>query len=134
MANMLRDGFNFLADQLAAYAGDSARLCRGADSTAITVVSQGDGGDREYMTKLGETPEETVYVQHPPEQGYCGFLVKVSEYKIAGQAVLPAVGDIITIDGEPYPLTAPDGTLPWKYHPNPQFKTWFWLHTKLASV
>lgn len=133
MANMLRDGFAFLADQLNAHAGDSATLTREGRSTAITVVSQGDGGDGEYMTKLGESPEETVYVQHPPEQGYCGFLVKVSEYKIAGLAVLPAIGDVITLDGEEYPLTAPGGTLPWKYHPNPQFKTWFWLHTKLGS-
>lgn len=134
MGNMLRDGFEFLAGQLASHAGDAAILKRGAESTALDVVSQGDGSDREYMTKLGETPEETVYAQHPPEQGYCGFLVKVSAYKIGGLAVLPERGDLLIVAGEAYPLTAPDGTLPWKYHPNPQFKTWFWLHTKLASA
>jgi len=134
MANMLRDGFDFLADQLAAHAGDSATLTRGADTTTITVVSQGDGGDQQYMSQLADTPEETIYVQRPPEEGYCGFLVKVGAYKNGGVATLPERGDVITVDGEEFPLTSPDGTLPWKYHPNPQFKTWFWLHTKRKAT
>lgn len=130
---MLSDGLSWLATALNTAAGEEATLTRGAQTTTLTVVSQGDGGDGEYATSLGSTPEETVFVQYPPEHGYCGFVVKTADYAIGGAAVLPQLGDKLTIAGRVFELSAPAGAEPWKYHPNPQYRTWLWLHTKLVT-
>lgn len=135
MSNMMTDGLDWLATQLGSVsvAGNVATLSRGLVTATLNVVSQGDGGDGEYATQMGDTPEDTVYVVHPPERGYCGFLAKTSDYAIDGVAVLPERGDTLTIGGRVFAVSSPVGTMPWKYHPNPMHRTWIWIHTKLSD-
>lgn len=134
---MMTDGLDYMADTLKStdVAGVAATLSRqgAGTATSLNVVSQGDGGDGQYATQLGSTPEDTVFVIAPPEAGYCGFLIVVADYTINGVAVLPERGDVLTIAGKTFQVSSPDGTLPWKYHPNPQYAKWFWVHTKLSA-
>lgn len=109
--------------------GKNATYVRGAASVAVTAVWQGGDQDREYATELGDSPEETSYVIHPPEQGYCGFLVAVAEISSLG---MPQRGDKLVIGTDEYPLQSPAGLLPWRYADLPH-KVWFWLHTKLSA-
>jgi hypothetical protein len=110
--------------------GKTATYQRGAQSVAITAIVEGGGTDQQYVSKLGETPEDTVYTLYPPEAGYCGFLVSVSDLA-AFTPPEPERGDTIIIGGDTYNLEAPSGMLPWRYEDLP-YKTWFWCHTKLS--
>ncbi len=131
---LLTTGIAWLAGQLAEHAGDEAVYQGDGDSITLTVVSQGDGGDGEYVQRLGDTPEDTVYVSYPPEQGYCGFLVRREQLVLNGVSALPRRGHKIIIGGREFRVSSPDGTLPWKYHPNPASRVWYWIHTKLNEA
>jgi hypothetical protein len=110
--------------------GSDATLKRGVTSVPVVVILQGGGTDRQYMTRLGTSPEDTVYTLYPPEAGYCAFCVKVADYATFTPA-LPQRGDQLLFGSDIYIVTAPVGTEPWKYTDDLPYKEWFWLHTKL---
>lgn len=98
-------------------------------SQAMTLVMQGAGGDNHYAQQLGDSPEETTYLMFPPEDGYCGFSVLVSDMVLNGSPVLPKRGATITIGTDVYILAAPEGCMPWRYEDLPT-KVRMRLHTR----
>lgn len=127
---MFDDGLAMHTAGLKTGFGKAATYQQGSKSVNLTAVWQGDRRDREYVSRLADTPEATTFVLLPPEQGYCGFLVAVADLAAAGISQ-PERGDKILIGSDTYTLEAPDGLFPWRYADLP-FKTWFWCHTKLG--
>lgn len=121
-------GLSWLAGQLNANAGMQASYDTGAGTFPVTMVSQG-GSTREYAQVIGDTPEETVLVTFPPEEGYCGFTVLVADMLLNGSPVLPARGHKITIGAEVYMVMAPENMMCFRYEGLP-YKVWFWIHTR----
>jgi hypothetical protein len=130
MPSLFQRGTSMIQAGLKRTHGTAATYRRGATDIAITATIEGGGADQQYVSKLGNTPEDTVYTLYPPEAGYCGFLVDVADLATLTPAQ-PERGDKIIVDGSVYVIEAPAGVLPWKYADLP-FKTWFWCHTKLA--
>jgi hypothetical protein len=131
--SMFEDALAMHTAGLKAGFGKAATYQRGAwtpINVSVTVIVQGGGTNRQYVSKLGDTPEDTVYTLYPPEAGYCGFLVLVTDLARLSPPQ-PERGDKIIIGSDIYNLEAPAGTLPWKYGDLP-YKTWFWCHTKLS--
>lgn len=128
--SMFEDALAMHTAGLKAGFGKTATYQRGGQSVAITAIVEGGGTDQQYVSKLGDTPEDTVYTLYPPEAGYCGFLVAVAD--LAGfDPTQPERGDKIILGADTYNLKSPSGMLPWRYADLP-FKKWFWCHTKLS--
>ena len=110
--------------------GEAATYVRGNTNLPVNVIVQGGGTDRQYVSKLGDTPEDTIYTLYPPEAGYAAFLVAVADLATLTPAQ-PERGDQLVIGADTYDLDAPAGVLPWKFADLP-YKVWFWCHTKKA--
>ena len=125
MADMLRAGQEWLANQLKTHASTTVLYLRGSDQANVTAI-------------IGRTLMKL-------EDGYGGvhmqwtdrdFLISPNELVLAGSPVLPERGDTIreTLDGKVYiyEVNAPGSEPPWRWS-DPHHKL-LRIHTKQIGI
>jgi hypothetical protein len=116
MADMLRAGQEWLANQLKAHASRTVVYLRGANQTSVTAI-------------IGRTLMKL-------EDGYGGFLVPPEELVLAGSQILPERGDTIreTDNGKVYiyEVNAPGSEPPWRW--SDPHRRLLRIHTKQIGI
>jgi hypothetical protein len=141
MANMIDDALQYLSETMLdpSVAGVVIRYqAVNGDELTLNALPVGQGKDREYAVGIGSKPSESVYELLPPEKGYCGFLVRVSEFKNEyGIPIMPNRGDRITLTRngitEVYDIAAPKGFLPWRDEETLPHRVHYRIHTKFKA-